>query len=120
MALPSPKSEPLVPLRRVLPVVGSNVSVAAGRVVRGRLRFRVRTGWRIYVPHEDYLSLCEAAWDTSVRRMTRREQAAIDVPPEEPRADSVKPIHDGRPLDRHRRNPLLRWIHAVHRWWSRR
>jgi hypothetical protein len=112
----------MVPLTRVLPVVGSNVELAAHRVVRGRLRFMVRTGLRIYVPREDYLSLCEAAWARNVRRLGggRGETAPIvdeHASEARPGRETLKPIHDGRRLDRYHRSPILRWARAFRRWW---
>ena len=132
-----PDSEPLIPLKRVLPVVGSNVELAAHHVVRGRLRFHLRFGrtiatddvpggWRIYVPREDYLSLCEAAWDKRVRRLggTRPEATLRSVEPPARGTpadrDTTKPIHDGQPLDRYRRSPVLQWARALNRWWRGR
>ena len=118
--------ELLVPLKRVLPVVGSNVGMAAHRLVRGRLRLFVRTGLRIYVSQEDYLSLCEAAWDIHVRKsirvrhrdiVVRHGPAARPVTHEIERTHTLKPIHDGRPLDRYRKGLLYRLMRAITRWW---
>ena len=132
MALPSRTPDCLVPLRRVLPVVGSNVGMAAQRLVRGRLRLLVRTGLRIYVSQEDYLALCEAAWDIHVRRLVgarRRDPSELPgavgpsfdpKPPSVGEAPACKPIHDGRPLDRYRKNLLYRLGRALTRWWRRR
>lgn len=126
MALQHP-SDFMVPLKRILPVVSGNVGMAARRVVRGRLRFFVRTGLRIYVPQEDYLSLCEAAWDKHVRRsvgarcgkLGRSAQPPLESASSKSDQASVKPIHDGRPLDRYHKSPIFRLARVLVRWLRR-
>jgi len=104
---------PPVPLRRVLPFATSHLGLVAGRLVRGRLRV-IWTS--LSVSHDDYLDLCEAAWQTTLtekliearlqpqRRPPELEPPRRDRP--EPRAENPrrvksrsrvtsKPIQDG-------------------------
>lgn len=126
MAFPSNQADLLVPIGRVLPFLGRNMGVAARRLMLGRLRFRLSTGLRVYVSREDYLSLCEATWDIHVRRMTGRGtarhtrslQPPVETPPVFTEERSVKPIHDGHPLDCHGKNPVFRLAFYINRWLS--
>ncbi len=93
-----------VPLSRVLRMVGSHPGVVAGRFVRGRLRL-IRTGVRIFVERDDFVGLCEAAWESRVP--ARRRGRPCPTEPKEPRP-LPKPIHDGKLPNR-----LLAEIRAV-------
>ena len=89
----------VVPLRRVLPMVSAHPGLVARRVVSGRLRL-VRAGGGLYLSQEDYLSLCEGAWQSKVAKGCGRRDGHPAQPPEESDAPatrpSPKPIHDAR------------------------
>lgn len=104
--------EEKVPIGRVLPFATSHLRLVAARIVGGRLRVIFAGVWPC-VAREDYLALCEAAWQSTLdeklseARVKCVERRPPEVEPpvlrETPAPRSVrprskatsKPIHDG-------------------------